>query len=625
MLENQAGNIIDANANSDPTSGEILNSEPSTFSDTGKAPSINEMRSLVGLDPVDESVEENVPTLQVSSLVDDEDFAEGEEEVTQRKLWQKPVPKMLAVALPLGVLAFIAGFILINLTGMDLVSEPDATEEVEDSENLNALEEERQREEIARLKTSNALGNQASVLDNQPERRTEIRPATEPTPTRVSAPTEVRQPQPAAQPAPTPPRAPVQRSRPVAVSRAPISPRQPSPRVVQASPPPAQSVPVPAQSVRSQSAESRQSDPFEEWQKLAALGSYGQVSAAPITDSGQAPGIAVSQLPASNGNEPIPVLVSNSSRESATNPTLLASDNSSSRPLPKTMEDYQPAAARQEVRKRVEPTQLENFSTGEAPDIVEEAPTALVKEPMEENETVALAEDSYQAGADFIMNNSDQPVETRTETVILPGISARGEVIAPVAWAGDVQSTSGAVELTEDLISNDSVIMPAGTQLIVALNEMSESGMTILRVTSIILPQTGYEHMQIPASAISIQGSNGSVLMAKDISGADSELRRLDLGQAFLGALGQVGSILNRPSSSSNAVGLTGSVSSTEYDSPNILGAVLEGSAGTLINERSARNQERADELQQRPPVWVLTEGTGIEIFVNQAVAMEGE
>ena len=609
MLKNQTNSTLGAEANSDPTSGELINSEPSVSDEIDKAPSINEMRSLVGLDPVDSAVgDDNAPTLQVSPLVDEDDFSGSEEEATQRKLWQKPIPKMLAVALPVGVVAFIVGFILINLTGMELASKPDETEEIASNEDSNALTEERQREEIARLKTSNALGNQSSVLDSQPERRTEIRPATEPTPTRVSAPAEVRQPQPAAAPAATPP---VQRSRPVAVSRAPIAPRQPTSRFVQPSPPP-------AQNVRSQPTQTRQSsDPFAEWQKLAALGSYGQLSGAPVTESSQTPGTTVNQSPV--GNEPIPILVSNSSRVGSQNgnPTLLAS-NASSRPLPKAMEDHKPT----EVRQEIKPAQLESLSTDEAPNIVEEPPIPLIEGPIEETEAIALADNSYQTGADFIMGSSNPLLEPRRETVILPGISARGEVIAPVAWAGDIQSTSGAVELTEDLISNDSVIMPAGTQLVVGLSEMSESGMMILEVTSIILPGTGYEHMQIPASAISIQGSNGSVLMAKDISGVDSELRRLDFGQAFLGALGQVGSILNRPTSSSNSVGLTGSISSTEYDSPNILGAVLEGSANTVINERSARNQQRANELQQRPSVWVLTEGTGIEIFVNQAVAI---
>ena len=237
--------------------------------------------------------------------------------------------------------------------------------------------------------------------------------------------------------------------------------------------------------------------------------------------------------------------------------------------------------------------------------------------------TETTQQDSYEDGVSYIMRNAQptpEPEFTRRETVILPGISARGEIVMPVAWAQDIQSTAGSIELTEDLVSNGSVIMPAGTQLTIALSEMSASGMMRLIVTSIILPEAGYEHMQIPAEAIAIQGAGGQVLMAKDISGVDSELRRLDRNQALLGALGTVGSVLNRPSSSINTVGVGGSANSTTYSSPNILGAILEGSANTMIAQRAARNQQRAAELQQRPAVWVLEQGTEIEIFISAAI-----
>ena len=179
-----------------------------------------------------------------------------------------------------------------------------------------------------------------------------------------------------------------------------------------------------------------------------------------------------------------------------------------------------------------------------------------------------VADNSYEAGVDFIMGNSDQPIEPQRETVVLPGVRASGQIIMPIAWAEDMQSASGAIELTEDLVSGSGNIMPVGTQLIVALDQISESGMAGLSVTSIILPYAGYEDMQIPAEAISIQGSGGKVLMAKDVSGSDQELRRLDVGQAFLGALGTVGRVLNRPNNSSNSIGLTGAISSTDYGSP---------------------------------------------------------
>ena len=164
--------------------------------------------------------------------------------------------------------------------------------------------------------------------------------------------------------------------------------------------------------------------------------------------------------------------------------------------------------------------------------------------------------------------------------------------------------------------------MPAGTQLIVDLKEMSASGMMALEVTSIVLPESGFEHMQIPASAISVQGADGQVLMAKEISGTDDEIGRLDLNQAFLGALGQVGAILNRPNSSISTVSTGGAASSTDYGSPNILGAILEGGASSIINQRAERNRTKVEALEDRPLVWVLENGTDVEVFISQRVAL---
>ena len=466
---------------------------------------------------------------------------------------------------------------------MKLSGQAEETEVIESIESADTSAEQDQQEEIARLKTSNALGNQASVLENQPTRRTEIRPVTEQPSTRVSEPAKVQQSRPPVQPVVAQSQ-PIARSRPIAVSSLPVVPRSVAARpaqVISAAAPVAQvyrSQPVQQNLPIQQNQQSV--DPFAEWQKLAALGSYGKLSNTPVVTDVAEP--VMTSMP--GGNEPIPVLVSNKSSHAYGNSSFQNVEYSARSPI------------QSEVIARGE-------LTGEA----------------------LVADDSYEAGVDFIMGNSNQPIEPQRETVVLPGVRASGQVIMPIAWAEDMQSTSGAIELTEDLVSGGGTIMPAGTQLIVALDQMSESGMTGLAVTSIILPYAGYEHMQIPAEAISIQGAGGKVLMAKDISGSDKELRRLDVGQAFLGALGTVGRVLNRPSNSSSSIGLTGSISSTDYGSPNILGAVLEGGANTMINQRTARNQQRAEELRERPSVWVLEEGTDIEIFINQAVAIGGQ
>ena len=607
-------------------------------------PSINEMRDLVGLAPIETPFQESEERGEGSessheSLIDDEDFAEETNLATKRKLWQQGWPKVAIVAIPLGSVCLILAFILSTIGGIKLADEDGTTGEVAvtQSTDENAIQQ-RQEAEIARLKTSNALGNQASILDSQPARRTEIRPATPPDPARASEPRQseqVTQQQPMAQPQPQPT---TPRTRPVAISRAPVTPASRLP-VRRAEPTTAPATQV----VRSQPV-TRQApvDPLAQWERLAAAGSYGQVSNSINTSfdfpSEEQPNV----LADSSSNTTIPVLVSNTGVPQDARGQEAEVALESGPPRPRVMQDdyrNEKAIAKQpayedSTYEEVQPIHDEALSIQSLKVEAVALQTQKVsyqtqgETPVESLEMTAQAtevtqQDSYEDGVSYIMRNAQptpEPEFTRRETVILPGISARGEIVMPVAWAQDIQSTTGSIELTEDLVSNGSVIMPAGTQLTVALSEMSASGMMRLMVTSIILPEAGYEHMQISAEAIAIQGAGGQVLIAKDVSGVDSELRRLDRNQALLGALGTVGSVLNRPSSSINTVGVGGSASSTTYSSPNILGAILEGSTNTMITQRAARNQQRAAELQQRPAVWVLEHGTEIEIFISEAV-----
>ena len=204
---------------------------------------------------------------------------------------------------------------------MKLSGKAEETEVVESIEPADTSAEQDQQAEIARLKTSNALGNQASVLENQPTRRTEIRPVAEQPSTRVSEPAEVQRPRPAVQPVVAQSQ-PIARSRPVTVSSPPVMPRPVVSRPVAISNPPIVARPsqviatpaTPAAASQSIQQNQRPVDPFAEWQKLAALGSYGQVSNMPVVTDVAEP--AMTSMPI--GNEPIPVLVSNNSRRSYT-------------------------------------------------------------------------------------------------------------------------------------------------------------------------------------------------------------------------------------------------------------------------------------------------------------------
>ena len=652
--------------------------------------SLDDVKTLVGFNKLPEdatessSEEATEPQTNNVSLIEPGDFDEPEEGPRKRKPWEGSWIKLAAVGTPIGLISLVFGFVLVSVTSMKLSDDSGKPEVVADvGEDAVMLKDQQQEEEIAQLKTSNALGNQASVLDSQP-RRTEIRPQATPTsPQPVAA--QPRQPSPTATTAPPKPTAVVAapsavRSRPVAVARPLATPRpvavarpaaattqvvnrraaapqQTVTRVVQSQPalrqePTPQVAPV---------------DPYDAWAKLAAVGSYGQVT----SNSDAAYVAATPQLLEDEytggeqpENLPIPIMVSYRTEQNDSRAVAAVSayrGREFSRPLPEYMEaNGRKKASSTSLSAKADdlsgqaklvesqPDQLSGQMTlvEPQPELSEQAPISTNVEEMEQaaeavstiremeqplsvidrNQPILLAsanigtQDTYESGVSFIMGNRRVPEPSIKE--ILPGISAKGSMVTPIAWAGDIQSTSGAISLTEDLVSGNTVVMPAGTQLIVNLKEMSASGMMALEVTSIVLPESGFEHMQIPASAISVQGADGQVLMAREVSGTDGELRRLDIGQAFLGALGQVGSILNRPNSSISTISTGGAASSTDYGSPNILGAVLEGGTSSIINQQAERNRTKVEALEDRPLVWVLESGTDIEVFISQRVAL---
>ena len=144
----------------------------SEVSEQDKYYSRQEIESLVGFesDPASVDVSDNATTdthqNEESELLEEGDFEE--EVATKRQVWQIWWVKLLMVAMPLGVVAFIVGAIFTGITGEKTVAEEDdvgpVAEEVEDPAELEAR---RTEQEIAELKTANALGNQASVLNSQ--------------------------------------------------------------------------------------------------------------------------------------------------------------------------------------------------------------------------------------------------------------------------------------------------------------------------------------------------------------------------------------------------------------------------------------------------------------------------
>ena len=122
-------------------------------------PSINEMRDLVGLAPIETPFQENETKTKDSkssdeSLVDDEDFAEETNLATKRKLWQQGWPKLAIIAVPLGSVCLILAFLLSTIGGIELANEDGTTGEVAIIENTDENTDEKHYTAASRSRDS---------------------------------------------------------------------------------------------------------------------------------------------------------------------------------------------------------------------------------------------------------------------------------------------------------------------------------------------------------------------------------------------------------------------------------------------------------------------------------------
>jgi hypothetical protein len=225
------------------------------------------------------------------------------------------------------------------------------------------------------------------------------------------------------------------------------------------------------------------------------------------------------------------------------------------------------------------------------------------------------AEATYAAEEAAILGN--------TLITVQPGTYAAARLVTPIYWAQDLaneqQSQRTALELTEPLIgSQGEVALEAGTSLVAEVNVIAGSGLLQLYVTDVVVTEDGQQQvMSIPPQSLVIAGNEGQPLIAREIQNT-GEIRAAEIQLALLGALGNVGELLNRPESESTAVGLTGSASSTTYGAPNILAGLLEGAADAVLPIEQDRVTNRIDDYDNQPRIWYHGSDTPVMLFIAE-------
>ncbi|MBD2060585.1 hypothetical protein H6F88_32085 [Oculatella sp. FACHB-28] len=162
--------------------------------------------------------------------------------------------------------------------------------------------------------------------------------------------------------------------------------------------------------------------------------------------------------------------------------------------------------------------------------------------------------------------------------------------------------------------------LPAGTEMIASVDAISESGMVQLSVVAVITPSSdGNQVIEIPPGVLLIGGEEGEPLVAENRNLDRERIADMDLNLALMGALSQVGTLLNRPDHQTTMTSPYLSTTSIRNGDTNILGGIMQGAFDSLLEETQERQQREIEEILQRPHLWYIPSGEPLQILINSS------
>ncbi|MEM1308002.1 MAG: TrbI/VirB10 family protein [Cyanobacteria bacterium P01_D01_bin.115] len=268
------------------------------------------------------------------------------------------------------------------------------------------------------------------------------------------------------------------------------------------------------------------------------------------------------------------------------------------------------------------PTAAPQVETIEAvPAFSDGAPETLVVPGFDEA-TPKQADTTYAEEAAAILGHALVTVQS--------GTYAQAVLETPIYWAQDLaneqQSQRTALKLSEPLYgSRGEVALEAGTLLVAEVNVIAGSGLLQLHVTDVVITQDGQQQvMSIPHQNLVITGNEGQPLVAREIQNT-GEIRAAEMQLAALGALGNVGELLNRPNSSTTVIGGDTSISTVENGAVNLLAGLLEGAADAVLPIEQARVENRIDDYESQPRIWHHDSHEPVMLFVAEEFTFQAD
>jgi hypothetical protein len=507
-----------------------------------------------------------------------------EEARSPRPRWTQPLPKFALVgAILFPIFGIVCWFVL---GGGDRYQQADAP--VQDT--AMAESQTTPTEEVARLQEENAKLKAGQALDDQVELEQQLRQANSQT-----KPPEVEpQEKPPAEPevAPTP-----VRSEPF--------PRQvvyssPSPRIQTTPSPVTRSTPV-----TRPTAPARSVDPMQQWQQLAQLGSYGSIRPEGAT-----------------------TVEFSSSRQEASQsvPELLTLVNStSSVPIARIAPT---SAVQLSSSDRFLQTKEREDLLDNNPDIEQLSPDEVSQNPLEP------IPEFLETRQENLISQSSPPILEDAEAAILEGsstpqsliagTSSPGILLTPIVLNESEGQDQFAVILSEPLTdSRGAIAFPAGTQLLVQVDNVSETGQVHLSATTATWDVNGQQQeLILPTGVIQVRGEVGEPLIAEHYEDRGDEIVAMDAGQFLLGAIGRAAELYTRSDTRVQTRG-SSTVITEDNPEPNILAGLIEGGTDAILDTIQERNQRAVERLEEIPNARFVEAGTPVEIFVNQSLFMQ--
>jgi hypothetical protein len=226
----------------------------------------------------------------------------------------------------------------------------------------------------------------------------------------------------------------------------------------------------------------------------------------------------------------------------------------------------------------------------------------------------------------------EQPQETVLASAKAEGILATPIIIdektKSIGKAGREPPSATAehitIQITEPLKApNNAVILPKGTQLVAALDSLSDSGLIKLNVESAIVNLNGQQvEVRIPPEAIQITGREGQPLIAKQYGGRGKSSAGIDASRVLLGALNRASEQLTRSQSSTIINNNSSIISNVQNSKPNVLAGIVQGGSEALLSSIEQRNQRAIQEIAQQSNIRFLPAGSSVDIYVNQAISL---